>query len=55
MQFGMVGIGRMGEGLVRRAMEDGHEAVAYDINREPVEAIAAEGATGTFTLSLIHI
>ena len=50
MQFGMVGIGRMGEGLVRRAMEDGHEAVAYDINREPVEAIAAEGATGTFTL-----
>ena len=40
----------MGEGLVRRAMEDGHEAVAYDINREPVEAIAAEGATGTFTL-----
>ena len=31
-------------------MEDGHEAVAYDINREPVEAIAAEGATGTFTL-----
>ncbi len=50
MQFGMVGIGRMGAGLVRRAMEDGHEAVAYDINREPVEAIAAEGATGTFTL-----
>ena len=40
----------MGQGLVRRAMEDGHEAVAYDINREPVEAIAAEGATGTFTL-----
>ena len=50
MQFGMVGIGRMGAGLVRRAMEDGHEAVAYDINREPVEAIAAEGATGAFTL-----
>ena len=46
----MVGIGRMGAGLVRRAMEDGHEAVAYDINREPVEAIAAEGATGAFTL-----
>ena len=28
MQFGMVGIGRMGQGLVLRAMEDGHEAVA---------------------------
>ena len=37
MQFGMVGIGRMGQGLVLRAMEDGHEAVAYDVNREPVE------------------
>jgi len=31
-------------------MQDGHDAVAYDLNREPVEAIAAEGATGTFSL-----
>jgi 6-phosphogluconate dehydrogenase len=46
----MVGIGRMGQGLVRRAMRDGHEAVAYDIHREPVESIAAEGATPAFTL-----
>ena len=50
MQFGMVGIGRMGAGLVRRAMEDGHEAVAYDVNREPVEEIAKEGATPAYTL-----
>ncbi len=50
MQFGMVGIGRMGMGLVRRAMRDGHDAVAYDINKEPVDAIAAEGATGTYDL-----
>lgn len=50
MQFGMVGIGRMGAGLVRRAMLDGHEAVAYDINPEPVDAIAAEGAIGTHSL-----
>ncbi len=50
MQFGMVGIGRMGQGLVRRAMKDGHDAVAYDIYPEPVEAIAAEGATPAFTL-----
>ena len=50
MQFGMVGIGRMGQGLVRRAMQDGHDAVAYDINKEPVDAIAAEGATGAYTL-----
>lgn len=50
MQFGMVGIGRMGAGLVRRAMRDGHEAVAYDITKESVDAIAADGATGTYDL-----
>ncbi len=49
MQFGMVGIGRMGQGLVRRAMRDGHKAVAYDINPEPVEEIAKEGAVGVHT------
>ena len=31
-------------------MDDGHEAVAYDVNKEPVDAIAAEGATGTYDL-----
>ena len=51
MQFGMVGIGRMGKGLVRRAMADGHEAVAYDINSEPVEEIAAEGAIPAYDLA----
>jgi 6-phosphogluconate dehydrogenase len=50
MQFGMVGIGRMGAGLVQRAMRDGHEAVAYDVNTEPVDAIAADGAIGAYSL-----
>jgi len=51
MQFGMVGIGRMGQGLVRRAIRDGHEAVAYDINPEPVDELAKESAvTGTHSL-----
>lgn len=50
MQFGMVGMGRMGMGLVRRAMQDGHEAVAYDINPEPVDEIAKEGAVGTHSV-----
>ena len=50
MQFGMVGMGRMGMGLVRRAMRDGHEAVAYDINSEPVDEIAQEGAVGTHSV-----
>ena len=50
MQFGMVGIGRMGAGLVRRAMQDGHDAVAYDVNAAPVDEIAKEGAVGTHNL-----
>ena len=50
MQLGMVGIGRMGAGLVRRILRDGHSAVAFDINRGPVDAIAEEGATPTYDL-----
>ena len=41
----------MGHGLVHRAIGDGHEAVAYDINPEPVDEIAKEDAvTGTHSL-----
>jgi 6-phosphogluconate dehydrogenase len=29
MQLGMVGLGRMGAGLVRRLMHDGHRCVGY--------------------------
>ena len=50
MQVGMVGIGRMGQGLVKRLLRDGHTAVAYDINPEPVDEIAKAGAVATHTL-----
>ncbi len=50
MQVGMVGIGRMGAGLSRRLMAGGHSTVAYDINSESVDMIAADGAVGTHTL-----
>jgi 6-phosphogluconate dehydrogenase len=50
MQLGMIGLGRMGANLVRRLMQDGHECVVYDVNREYVEALVGEGATGTETL-----
>ena len=50
MQVGMVGVGRMGANLVRRLMRDGHSCVAYDVNRESVEEVAAEGATGTYEI-----
>ena len=50
MQLGMIGLGRMGANLVRRLMNDGHSCVAYDVNPAAVDALAAEGATGTKTL-----
>jgi len=50
MQIGMVGVGRMGAGLVKRLMSEGHSAVVYDLNPELVEALAQEGATPTSSL-----
>jgi 6-phosphogluconate dehydrogenase len=50
MQLGMVGLGRMGAGLVRRVMKDGHTAVGYDTNEANVAALEADGGTGTRTL-----
>ncbi|SCM75379.1 6-phosphogluconate dehydrogenase [uncultured Pleomorphomonas sp.] len=43
MQIGMMGLGRMGYNMARRLMAGGHEVVAYDLNRDSVAAIAAEG------------
>jgi 6-phosphogluconate dehydrogenase len=48
--LGMVGLGRMGANLVRRAMRDGHSCVVFDPNAEAVSALAAEGAAGAASL-----
>ena len=50
MQLGMIGLGRMGANIVRRLMRDGHSTVAYDVNKDAVAALAAEGAVGADTL-----
>ena len=50
MQLGMVGLGRMGAGIVRRLMRDGHHCVGYDVSPAAVEALAADGATGASSL-----
>jgi 6-phosphogluconate dehydrogenase len=50
MQLGMVGLGRMGAGLVRRLMSDGHRCVGYDVFPDAVTALEADGATGATTL-----
>jgi 6-phosphogluconate dehydrogenase len=49
-QLGMVGLGRMGTGIVRRLMRDGHDCVVYDVSADAVAQLEREGATGTTTL-----
>ncbi|MBK9740126.1 MAG: decarboxylating 6-phosphogluconate dehydrogenase [Actinobacteria bacterium] len=49
----MVGLGRMGANLVRRAMADGHHAVVYDPQASAVDALTADGATGSTTLEAL--
>jgi 6-phosphogluconate dehydrogenase len=51
MQLGMIGLGRMGNGLVRRLMRDGHECVVYDHNEPRIKELADLGATGASSLA----
>ncbi len=49
--LGMVGLGRMGANLVRRAMRDGHACVVCDSRQAAVDVLVAEGAVGTTHLA----
>ncbi len=51
MQIGMIGLGRMGAGLSRRLMRDGHTVAVHDVNPAVVDALAAEGAVPAHQLS----
>jgi 6-phosphogluconate dehydrogenase len=51
MQIGMIGLGRMGGGMVRRLMRGGHACVVYDRAPQAVDALVKEGATGATSLS----
>jgi 6-phosphogluconate dehydrogenase len=46
MEFGMIGLGRMGANMVRRLMRSGHTCVVYDRSPQAVETLVKEGATG---------
>ncbi|HSJ38191.1 MAG TPA: NAD(P)-binding domain-containing protein, partial [Planococcus sp. (in: firmicutes)] len=50
MKVAMIGIGKMGYNLALNMMDNGHEVVAHDANREQVDKIAADGAIGAYTL-----
>ncbi len=46
MQFGMIGLGRMGASMVRRLLKRGHAWVVHDVQPAAVSALAKYGATG---------
>jgi 6-phosphogluconate dehydrogenase len=50
MQLGMVGLGRMGAGIVRRLSKDGHRCVGYDVFPEAVRGLEADGVVGSSSL-----
>ncbi|HEX5313885.1 MAG TPA: decarboxylating 6-phosphogluconate dehydrogenase [Gammaproteobacteria bacterium] len=50
MQFGMIGLGRMGANMVKRLHNAGHQAVVYDVSADAVKRLAAEGATASDSL-----
>ena len=51
MQFGMIGLGRMGANMVRRLMRGGHTCVVYDRSLQAVETLVKEGATGASSVA----
>ena len=50
MQLGMVGLGRMGAGIVRRLVKDGtSHCVGYDVLPDAVKALEADGTPAVLT------
>ena len=46
MRIAMIGLGRMGAGIVRRLLRGGHECVVWDRNQPMIDALVNEGAIG---------
>ena len=45
MELGVIGLGRMGQIVVDRCLDAGHDVVAFDIDDDAVDAAAEAGAT----------
>ena len=50
MEIGMIGLGRMGSGMVRRLLRAGHRCVVHDTEPKAVQALVQEGAIGATSL-----
>lgn len=53
MQIGMIGLGKMGTGMVRRLLKAGHECVVHDRHPEAIDALVDRGATGAPTFEAL--
>ena len=50
MQIGMIGLGRMGSGMVQRLLAGGHECVVYDQDEKAAAKLVSAGATSADSL-----
>jgi len=48
--LGIIGLGRMGAGIARRLMRDGHHCVVFDASEKTVASLAADGAHGVSSI-----
>jgi 6-phosphogluconate dehydrogenase len=51
MELGVIGLGRMGAGISRRLMRDGHRCIVYDQAAATVQQLAGDGALAATGLS----
>src|SRR5215212_1516216 len=50
MDIGFMGLGRMGENMVRRLVRGGHRVVAWNRSRPKIDEVAAEGVVPAYTI-----
>jgi len=50
VQFGMIGLGRMGGNMVRRLLRGGHACVVYNRTRDAVDDLVRENAIGAYSI-----
>lgn len=48
---GFVGVGNMGANMVANLLKNGHKVVAYDLNRQALESVTANGATAAASVA----
>ena len=51
MELGIIGLGRMGGNMTIRLLDGDHRIIVYDPAKETVEAIVAQGATGSVSIA----